>query len=87
MIDNKTYRTIEYYLYEYNELDKMIYEIENDLLLPTNYSYDNWLQSKHKDTCTLENQVIRAFGEYGKGQAHKVEKVVDPSIGRVQGSQ
>ena len=74
MIEEKNYKTAEYYLYIYNQIDTMIYEIENDLLYPTSYSYDKWIKSKHKDTSTLENQVIRTFGQQREEQIAKMEK-------------
>ena len=81
MIEEKNYKTAEYYLYIYNQIDTMIYEIENDLLYPTSYSYDKWIKSKHKDTGTLENQVIRTFGQQREEQIAKMEKAINKGVG------
>jgi len=61
--EDKIYKIIEYWLYTYNQLDSMIYEIEDEFLCPTGYTYDKWIQSQYKDTNTLENQVIRVVGK------------------------
>lgn len=66
MLDKKNYKTIEYYLYNYNRIESMIQDIEDEMLSPSSYSYDNWIKSRHSNTNTLENQVIRPYGEQGK---------------------
>ena len=80
MLNEKIFKTIEYYLYNYNQLDSMIHEIESSLLLPKNYSYDQWLQSKQKNACTLENQVIRIIGKQKEKQADKMERHYNDGI-------
>lgn len=57
---NKTdYKKIEYYLYNYNNIDELIDEIKNGLINSVNVSGSAW--SKGITVCnnTLENQVIK----------------------------
>lgn len=57
-VDNVVNRKIKYYLYIYRDIDKMIKEIETDIIDSSNVTLSNWLKGKHCFTNTIENQAI-----------------------------
>lgn len=57
---NKTdYKKIEYYLYNYNNIDELIDEIKNGLINSVNVSGSAWRKGITVCNNTLENQVIK----------------------------
>lgn len=57
---NKTdYKKIEYYLYNYNNIDKLINEIKDGLINSVNVSGSAWRKGITVCNNTLENQVIK----------------------------
>lgn len=57
---NKTdYKKIEYYLYNYNNIDELIDEIKNGLINSVNVSGSAWRKGRTVCNNTLENQVIK----------------------------
>lgn len=57
---NKTeYKKIEYYLYNYNNIDKLINEIKEGLISNINVSGNAWRKGITICNNTLENQVIK----------------------------
>ena len=57
---NKTdYKKIEYYLYNYNNIDELIEEIKNGLINSVNVSGSAWRKEITVCNNTLENQVIK----------------------------
>lgn len=58
MVDDVVSRKIKYYLYIYNNIDKMIKEIEIDIIDSSNVTFNTWLKGKHCFTNTIENQAI-----------------------------
>lgn len=57
---NKTdYKKIEYYLYNYSNIDKLIDEIKNGLINSVNVSGSAWRKGITVCNNTLENQVIK----------------------------
>lgn len=57
---NKTdYKKIEYYLYNYNNIDELIEEIKNGLINSVNVSGSAWRKGITVCNNTLENQVIK----------------------------
>ena len=57
-VNNKLNKKIKYYLYNYNDIDRMINEIETDIIDSSNVTVDTWLRGKHCFTNTVENQAI-----------------------------
>ena len=55
MIQNKT---IKYFLYNYDDIENIIKDKEQDIIDSINIGFNNWLKSKHCYTNTLENQAI-----------------------------
>lgn len=53
------YKKIEYYLYNYNNIDKLIEEIKNGLINSVNVSGSAWRKGITVCNNTLENQVIK----------------------------
>lgn len=58
MVDDVVSKKIKYYLYIYNDIDKMIKEIETDIIDSSNVTFNTWLKGKHCFTNTIENQAI-----------------------------
>ena len=57
---NKTdYKKIEYYLYNYSNIDKLIDEIKDGLINSVNVSGSAWRKGITVCNNTLENQVIK----------------------------
>ena len=57
---NKTeYKKIEYYLYNYNNIDELTEEIKNGLINSVNVSGSAWRKGITVCNNTLENQVIK----------------------------
>lgn len=57
---NKTeYKKIEYYLYNYNNIDELIDEIKDGLINSVNVSESAWRKGITVCNNTLENQVIK----------------------------
>ncbi len=57
---NKTeYKKIEYYLYNYNNIDELIDEIKDELINSVNVSGSAWRKGITVCNNTLENQVIK----------------------------
>lgn len=57
---NKTdYKKIEYYLYNYNNIDELIDEIKDELISSVNVSGSAWRKGITVCNNTLENQVIK----------------------------
>ena len=57
---NKTdYKKIEYYLYNYSNIDKLIDEIKDGLINSVNVSGSAWIKGITVCNNTLENQVIK----------------------------
>ena len=53
------YKKIEYYLYNYNNIDELIEEIKNGLINSANISGSVWRKGITVCNNTLENQVIK----------------------------
>ena len=53
------YKKIEYYLYNYNNIDELIEEIKNGLINSVNVSGSAWRKGITVCNNTLENQVIK----------------------------
>lgn len=53
------YKKIEYYLYNYNNIDELIEKIKNGLINSVNVSGSAWRKGVTVCNNTLENQVIK----------------------------
>lgn len=59
MIQEQDYKKIEYYLYNYNDIENIIREKENDLIdLSGGVTLNAWLKGKHSISNTVEIQAI-----------------------------
>lgn len=57
MLYNKVFRKIEYYLYNYNDIDIQIEELKEKMLnYEYNQNYDRWIKNK---SSSLEDFIIR----------------------------
>ncbi len=54
----KEFRTIEFFLYNYKNLDNMIKEVEKEYIDLISGSVATWLKSQNEEQNTLEDQVI-----------------------------
>jgi len=70
------YKRIEYYLYNYNNINKMIETIEQDIIDNADTSVTAWLKSKNIDTNTVENQAIRIADNKQINTLKKVRKII-----------
>ena len=52
------YKKVEYYLYNYKELDNIIEDIRERVIDTVNISGSAWLREKNTDSNTVENQAI-----------------------------
>lgn len=60
MLYNKAFRKIEYYLYNYNDIDIQIKELKEKMLnYEYNQNYDRWIKNK---SSSLEDFIIRNDG-------------------------
>lgn len=60
MIDKKTFKKIEFYLYNYHNIDELIKQTEMDIMDCTNISATSWIRGiKNNSANTVENQAIR----------------------------
>ena len=57
-MNKSTYNRIQKYLYNYNNIDKIINNIKLDTTDYTHYSYNNWIKSKYNLGITLEDDII-----------------------------
>ena len=57
-IDVNVSKKIKYYLYIYNDMEKMIRQMEIDIIDSSSGSVNTWLRGKHCFTNTIENQAI-----------------------------
>ena len=58
-MNKNDYKKIEYYLYNYNNIDELIDEIKNGLINSVNVSGSAWRKGITVCNNTLENQVIK----------------------------
>lgn len=58
LISKTVSNKIKYHLYIYNKIDKMIKEIETDIIESSSVTVNTWLRGKHCFTNTMENQAI-----------------------------
>ena len=58
-MNNTDYKKIEYYLYNYSNIDKLIDEIKDGLINSVNVSGSAWRKGITVCNNTLENQVIK----------------------------
>ena len=60
MLDIKIIKQIEFYLYNYQNIDELIQEIEEDIISAGHISANAWLKGLGKNSAnTVENQAIR----------------------------
>lgn len=60
-MEKKIKSKIRFFLYNYNNTNKLIKEKENQIIDSVNISGNQWIRGRYCDTCSnsLENQVIR----------------------------
>lgn len=77
----KEFKTIEFFLYNYKNLDNMIKEVEKEYIDLISGSVATWLKSQNSDMNTLEDEVIcmiddNRINRYKKWQAFLKEMLV-----------
>ena len=76
MLNKEIYKTIEYYLYNYNDIDKKIAEVEDELTSSISYSYNGWIKNKHRNISAVEDQAIRIADSKRILKLRKWKKVI-----------
>ena len=56
---DSTFKKTEYYLYNYNRINEIIEEIQQEIIDTVNISGNAWLRGKNSNSNTVEDQAIR----------------------------
>ena len=70
------YKKVEYYLYNYKDIDNIIENIRESVIGTVNISGKAWLQGKTIDSNTVENQAIRLADNKKIYTLRKVKAVI-----------
>lgn len=76
MLSKEIYRIIEYYLYNYKNIDQKIREIEETLTTSISYSANGWIKSKNRNISTVENQAIKIADNRKINTLKKWQKII-----------
>ncbi len=71
------YKKVEYYLYNYKNIDNIITNIRESIIDTVNISGGAWLKGKSTDINTVENQAIRLADNKKIYTLRKVKLVID----------
>lgn len=70
------YKKVEYYLYNYKDIDNIIENIKESVIWTVNISGKAWLKGKTIDSNTVENQAIRLADNKKIYTLRKVKAVI-----------
>ena len=79
-MNNNSYKTIQKYLYNYNNIDKKIERIKIDIMENLNFSYNNWIKSKSNNDLTLEDRIISVDSNKTIIKLKKWKKVIKETL-------
>lgn len=79
-LKEKTYKKVEYYLYNYKNIDKIIANISEDIIDKVNVGARNWLNGKYADSNTVENQAIKLAMNEEINDLKKAKEFIKQSI-------
>ena len=74
------YKKVEYYLYNYKDIDNIIENIKESVIGTVNISGKAWLKGKTIDSNTVENQAIRLADNKKIYTLRKVKAVISHYI-------
>lgn len=70
------YKKVEYYLYNYKDIDNIIEDIRENIIDSVDISGSAWLRGKNRNSNTVENQAIRLADNKKIYTLRKVKAVI-----------